>query len=780
MTVKRNHTSKAVNTAERSATKTSRTAGECVGNMLSGCDDRLMLSDTPHCQDYFQVVRLFGIQNFERKTKPALELRGAEPLYAALADISYLEGILRCGMLHTASEKEDLKTIHTSAAGLAMKSWQGLRETRRCRKVPLAQDIELALILHYRQCWHPRGYLRGELLNSLSLAPGEELKVEFFSWDRHRIERERASDASRESSVTGSVTSRASLEVVNNVQFKIGVGADAKVGASLSLASLDLPVDVKGEVGSNFQSELAGAVTTTSQSLNEATLTATNAVRASHKTRVVEVSEIGAETRSTRTIRNENRCHTINYDYFEILERWQVVLDIVDADLVARVPLPDTGTIDAAWLLCNEWPLRHHLLDPIYEAGFEAARLLEAERRFRELVAVPPPVPPITTPSPAPSVGAGAPPDRLGDELRVLLGAIRAPKQSLSGLQFQQDDWEDLFSFNASRVSRATRKATRIATREFILSVYPSLFELIDDLHAQRNAPGRELYQRFAIFSQQVEAQGVMNIIARPVKWEAYPMLALGFNDDGLTGALRAARIRLEELRPAVNAQASADVVLPVAGASGSDGDEAASATAAPPSVDELVDQQFGFRALAEARVELDRLICHFTHNHDHYLSLLYLEKGPAAWDEILNASPHARDIVELRVLAIQDGYALFPLRRREQEARGRAAIHKMLEKLREETRRFETCVTLPTHGTVLESRLGECEACEPFIREHRQYDLDMKAEEVEQAKERSRQARAESQRLEDRLNQDPPLLDKASTTPAVIAVKLMNADSGD
>ncbi|MDP1638086.1 MAG: hypothetical protein Q8K74_05805 [Candidatus Nitrotoga sp.] len=780
MTVKRNHKSEAVNTAECSAMKTSHTVGECDGNMLSGCDDRLMLSDTPHCQDYFQLARLFGIHNFEKKTDPVLKLRGAEPLYAALADVSYLEEILRCGMLHTASEKEDLKTIQTAAAGLAIKSWEGLRNTRHCRKVPLAQDIELALILHYRQCWHPRGYLRGELLNSLSLAPGEELKVEFFSWDRHRIERESTSDVSRESSVTGSVTSRASLEVVNNLQFKIGVGVDSKVGANLSLASFDLPIDVNGEVGNNFESELSGAVTTTSQTLNEATLTATNAVRASHKTRVVEVSEIGAETRSTRTIRNENRCHTINYDYFEILERWQVTLDIVGVDLVARVPLPDMGTVDAAWLLCNEWPLRRHLLDPIYEAGFEAARLFEAERCFRDLVAVPPPVPPITTPAPSPSVGAGAPPDQLGDELRVLLGAIRGPKQSLAGLQFRPGDWEDLFSFNASRVSRATRRAARIATRELILSSYPSLFELIDDLHGQRNVPGRELYQRFAIFLQQVEAQGVMNITVRLVKWEAYPVLVLGFNDDGLIGALGAARIRLAELRPAVSAQASADVVLPAAGASGSGGDGAASAVAAPLSVDELVDQQFGFKALAEARVELDRLICHFTHNRDHYLSLLYLEKGPAAWDEILDASPHARDIVELRVLAIQDGYALFPLRRREQEVRGRADIRKMLKELREETRRFETCVTLPTHGTVLESRLGECEACEPFIREHRQYDLGLKAEEVEQAKERSRQERAESQRLEDRLSQDPPLLDKASTTPAAIHVKLMNADSGD
>ena len=756
------------------------TLSDCAGSALSGCDDQLTLSKTPHCQDFFQQMRLFGVPDFERQARPGLALRDAEPLYAARADVSYLEAILRCGMLHTASEREDLKTIRTAATGLAIKAWEGLRESRRCRQVPLAQDVELALILHYRQCWHPRGYLRGELLNSLSLAPGEELKVEFFSWDRHRIERERAADASRESSVTGSVTSRASLEVVNNVQFKVGVGAHGKAGASLNLDSVDLPVDVNGELGSNFQSELAGAVTTTSQTLNEATLTATNALRASHKTRVVEVSEVGAETRSTRTIRNENRCHTINYDYFEIIERWQVTLDMVGAELVARVPLPEIGEVDGAWLLCNEWPLRRHLLDPLYEAGFEAARLLAAESRFRALVVVPPPVPPVVAPTPAPSGGGSVAADSLGDELRILLAAIRGAKQSLAALEFRQSDWDDLFSFSPGRVNRATRRAARIASREYLLSVYPSLFELIDALHSQRNAPGRELYQRFSLFLQQLEAQGVMNIIARPVKWEAYPVLALGYSDDGLLGALAAAQTRLAELRPALNAQASADVVLPAAGASGSPGEGAAEVTpTAPLSVEDLVDQQFGFKALAEARVELDRLICHFTHNRDYYLTLLYLEKGAAAWDEILDASPQARDVVELRVLAIQDGYALFPLRRREQEARGGASIPKMVDGLREELRRFETCVTLPTHGTVLDSRLGECQACEPFLRDHRQYDLDLKTEEVAQARERTRQEQAESRRLEERLNQVPPLLETTPAAPAVLQVRVENA-AGD
>ncbi len=197
--------------------------------------------------------------------------------------------------------------------------------------------------------------------------------------------------------------------------------------------------------------------------------------------------------------------------------------------------------------------------------------------------------------------------------------------------------------------------------------------------------------------------------------------------------------------------------------------------------MDELADQEFGSRALAEARVELDRLICHMTHNRDYYLTMLYLEKGPQGWDEILEASPHARDVVDLRVLTIQDGYALFPLRSREQEVRGRSQLLAMIEALREGIARSATCVTLPTHGTVLESRLGECSACEPFIETHRVHDLELKAEEVKQAREGTRQGDLESQRLEARLSHTPPLLEgKDPSKPPLIHVKVLKPDGSE
>jgi hypothetical protein len=59
----------------------------------------------------------------------------------------------------------------------------------------------------------------------------------------------------------------------------------------------------------------------------------------------------------------------------------------------------------------------------------------------------------------------------------------------------------------------------------------------------------------------------------------------------------------------------------------------------------------------------------------------------------------------------------------------------------------------LPSPGMSIESRLGQCSGCEGFITDSRTLDLELRAQQV-------RQARAESDRLDARLKANPPVLD--------------------
>jgi len=59
-----------------------------------------------------------------------------------------------------------------------------------------------------------------------------------------------------------------------------------------------------------------------------------------------------------------------------------------------------------------------------------------------------------------------------------------------------------------------------------------------------------------------------------------------------------------------------------------------------------------------------------------------------------------------------------------------------------------------------LESRLGQCDACEQFIVQHRALDLQQKSAEVVAAQQRAEQEKLETQRYQARLSQKQPLLE--------------------
>lgn len=740
---------------------------------LADCDDRLVPSQVPNCQNYFQLVRLLGFKDFEQKIPPKVTIDTSAPIVAAPADIQYLLKLLQCAAQKVVTKLPDPSDLQETLQKLIAPKWATMQAPTNCSVPPIAQDVELALVLRYQQCWHPKGYLRGELLNSISLAPGEELKLEIFDWDRRRTERELAASTSRDLTSTGSVTSRISAEIATSLDFRLGAGASQKSGMGLSLAAIDLPISISADAGYNFENELKTSVASTGNMMQEATRTATNTLHAERKTRIVEVAEIGSETRSIRTLRNENRCHTMNYDYFEILECWHVTIDLADAELVAKVPLPDIGPVDAAWLLCHEWPLRNYLLDAVYEAGFEAARLVEAERYFRDIAVAPFADFTASDDDPDPSA---PPPDKLGDELRVFVTRIYNAKQALAQLHLEVEDLADVFSLNESIRNSAYKKISRIATRDLITMLYPVLFDNIDELWANRDAPGHLLFQHFEIFFAQYNVGSLTNLLGMIPAFSALPLLLLQYNDAGLIGAIQAAANRVKQLRQALQTDSTAHVVLP-----GTDiPDDVSNNQDAAPSLHDLVEAQFGLRNLAEAMTELQRLICHVNDNLDYYLTKLYLEKGVPAWDEILAASPHARDIVELRVLAIQDGYALFPVRKYSPHHALNESIKEIVADIKASMTHNVTKVTVPSRGTVLEARLGNCNACEPFIQEHRKLDLDLKALEVKIAGEETRQQRAESLRQEARLSQDPPLLDAEHPRTWPLEVQLRETEDGD
>jgi hypothetical protein len=81
--------------------------------------------------------------------------------------------------------------------------------------------VQFAICATFEQSWTPVGYTRGELITTLSLAPGEQLTIEIHTWDKSTIQREEELATESEFRVTEKLTQRDALTVVQEMSRRI-------------------------------------------------------------------------------------------------------------------------------------------------------------------------------------------------------------------------------------------------------------------------------------------------------------------------------------------------------------------------------------------------------------------------------------------------------------------------------------------------------------------------------------------------------------------------------
>jgi hypothetical protein len=194
-------------------------------------------------------------------------------------------------------------------------------------------DWDLFLVLKYEQQWTPVGYGLGELLYTVSLLPDEELTLELKTWETSKTQQDReesvdqrnvsdikdTSSASSEVSETGEKTTNTSL---NGKASYSGFGFSASIEAGWS------------ENVKETQAEHAKETRDRSQQ-------ATSEYKASHKVKLAVSRESGSESKTTRKIRNINKAHTLNVNYYEVLTRYDIALSLVKAPLAILGPEAD-------------------------------------------------------------------------------------------------------------------------------------------------------------------------------------------------------------------------------------------------------------------------------------------------------------------------------------------------------------------------------------------------------------------------------------------------------
>ncbi len=251
--------------------------------------------------------------------------------------------------------------------GPALSAWGPQRWTRR------SWDLDKPLWgcqVTIEQAWEPLGLTIGEPVGAIALAPGEEIDIKIFSWQRTSTSHDLETTDLVDRQVSTQLTTHDSHQVVDRVErtfnWKLSGNLARNVGAAAG-RSWSIGGEVSGSTVRFLEKQF--------QHTRDLTKHVAEQIRSERKVKVSTSEEVGREETRQRRVTNRNPCHSVTYQFYEQLSHYKVrhAPSELTYVIVMPNPLPDV-TVD--WVSCHEGILRDNLLDSTMLDGFDSARLL--------------------------------------------------------------------------------------------------------------------------------------------------------------------------------------------------------------------------------------------------------------------------------------------------------------------------------------------------------------------------------------------------------------------
>lgn len=613
-------------------------------------------------------------------------------------------------------------------------------------QVPSLGKLPLALYTPWKQLWKLKGYSRGELLQGIALAPQEEVTIEVSSWDRRKTTFEDSAQSEFEQSTDFTQTDKDSTSVVRDVgnQFQAGMTSGMQVGVKISEA-----VDIHGQATGNLSDALNTSAKTTLDTVSEAVHHSASKLRLERQTKVGLTTEIGTENKVTRKVKNANLCHSLRLNYYEILASYDIITQFNkdEAQLCILVPsdlVGMHGDFNYTNVRYYEDVLSRVLIVPALASGFAAAHTLfaqdelcEAKRRNSMCAA------------------AAQVPSAVDQDLQNLIaqaGKVRDAYQTLSnaspsGAQLLPSAWAIfapglIWTIDISAVQKSFLQwlyFTRVQQME------PHLFDVISQWPSGTLTKDQvqDLIQALGVVTSlsqlgtQAISQDPNSLYGIIRGWTGLPDVVVfivpgddyAVDDAGFVASLSAFRDLANTLADDTRQQAAA---------------------AAMQANQSTVQADFPDKDIAQALESADALVQHLNAYKNYYRTMM-LKLMPWS-DQLSNLMSAYSPIVMHQVSGFTDEYVALPVN---------ADLDPRLKQL------FDTLVTnnkdltsmqtvipvdLPTPGIHLETRLGECSACEDYVEQIRQLDLESKRLDIRLKHEQLEQQKSETQRYRDRV----------------------------
>ncbi len=221
-------------------------------------------------------------------------------------------------------------------------------------------------LLTFSQDWFAQGVALGQLLHSLSLAPGESTRMAMIDWSRQSRgsssedvdEAERLANTTTHQRALSEVTEATAAEVQGGSTRTKSSSRSSQSGSALGFEVG--PIAFGGSSGGGSTKTEALTVTSSfgrrdlsasvSQQINDVSQQQASAARSRRASIVQEVAQSEHEALSTRVVCNYNHMHALNVQYYEVVQAFRVTTTLQRAERVLFVPLKMVDFGDALTL----------------------------------------------------------------------------------------------------------------------------------------------------------------------------------------------------------------------------------------------------------------------------------------------------------------------------------------------------------------------------------------------------------------------------------------------
>jgi hypothetical protein len=216
---------------------------------------------------------------------------------------------------------------------------------------PVELGPAVGVVLRYEQTWRMKGLSIGRLLHSLCLAPGEVTQIAMLDWQRETQgnafedvgEQEEASQSALRRRITDEITNAVANELqkgrssVSSFASQADAGAGGVLGLLGGSASTSKNFSMATSV--NWSAGSRNVSAESLQKIRELTAQHAANARSRRATLVQEVTESETEQFTTRVIANYNHMHSLNMQYYEVLQVYELGTRPVQAERCIFLPM---------------------------------------------------------------------------------------------------------------------------------------------------------------------------------------------------------------------------------------------------------------------------------------------------------------------------------------------------------------------------------------------------------------------------------------------------------